>query len=1126
MIVGSLHFIDFKRYLVLLTILKNDMKIYLLLFVILVSVTTSKADGWRSYEKQIVLTINSQEQADLLFNLKINYDIIAENSIRAYVVPKELTQIELMGLSYEVEIEDLNKQDQGYLLADVAYHSYQEIIDLADSLELNFPEICKKYVFGTSMGGRQLAALKISDNVEIDEDEAEVMFDGGIHGDEICGPENIIRFARDICIAYDTEPEITYLIDNRETWLYLMVNPDGREAVPRTRYNNNGVDLNRDWGYMWDAWGGSTGAWSQVESRALRNCMYGNQFVVHTTYHGGTEYISLPWSYRSSQPLDWNHIDHLGGVYSAVSGYPNLEYGQGNSGMYAINGSTKDSNYGIMGSISWSMEISYEKQPPVSQLMMYYDRNYPSMLAMLEYAGYGLEGNVTDANTGDPIQAVVFINDFLPTFTDPVVGDYHKYVLPGIYSITIVANGYETQTINDILVTENTSTSTDFELLPEVGQYVYRFTSSQIPENNEADEGLTPAVIGAPDNISYSLGKSGWCVLDMQYPVVDGPNYDIIVYEGDETPEIYTCYAGESMDGPWYSLGAGVGTSEFDIINSGLSEVQFIKILDDGDGAANAPNAGFDLDAIETLESDSGIYIAMYNYTIIDTSGNSNGRIDPGETVDLIVTLKNNGDIPAENTIGVLNTSSEYITIENNTVNYGTLNQGQSVAGTFTVTANASTPQGEPAIFNLAIEAAGGTYNNSFLLSFTIGLIVEDWETGNLEKFNWETGGNTDWDISDQNVYEGNYCVKSGSISDQQSSWISISFDVLANGEIGFFKQVSSEETYDFLNFYIDGNLMDHWSGEVLWSESNYPVTSGNHTFKWEYAKDNTVSNGSDCAWVDFITLPSGAFNTIYAGFIADNTEVCEEDSVHFINTSVGNITAWQWIFEGGFPNSSTLLNPTIAYPDEGIFDVILTAYQGIETSVVMLEDYITVMPQAEIPTTPEGPVSVASYPGEVSSYTSTGSGDAESFLWSLVPDNAGELTQNGLECTVDWTDFWTGEASIKVKSTNDCGDSEYSDSLQILCYITNTSSNSTNEIYIVPNPNNGIFSIHFNDPLSVKNSNLRIVNGLGNIVYQDPRSFIKNGILQLNLSYLEPGIYFLVLVSDNIVIKEKILIK
>jgi hypothetical protein len=348
------------------------MKKQLLSILLALIVSFSFADGWRKDEMQVKIQISSQKQIVQLNDLNINYEIAdySTGEIRAFITPGELQKLQSFNMQYQVEVENLNEHFKNFWLTEDSYHSYQQIIDLADSLETEFPAICKKYSFGTDASGQyDLVALKISDNVLTDEPEAEVMFDAGIHGDEIGGPENVIRFARDICIAYDDDPTITNLIDNREIWLYLMVNPWGRENM--SRYNTNGVDMNRDWGYMWDGWGSSTGAYSQPESKALRECMYHHQFVVHTTYHSGTVYISLPWSYRSSSPPDWNHINQLGGVYSNTSNYPNLPYGQGNTGMYAINGSTKDSNYGIQGSISWSMEISDSKQPPASQIMTY-----------------------------------------------------------------------------------------------------------------------------------------------------------------------------------------------------------------------------------------------------------------------------------------------------------------------------------------------------------------------------------------------------------------------------------------------------------------------------------------------------------------------------------------------------------------------------------------------------------------------------------------------------------------------------------------------------------------------------------------------------------------------------------
>jgi hypothetical protein len=579
-----------------------SMLIISLLFCSSVNAQVLGDGGWRLNEKQIRIPVENPEQIKQLNKLKLNMDFYgpAYDHIIAYVIPNELLQIENLGIPYTVEIENLNNHNKDFWFMPDQYHSYQQIIELADSLAGAFPTICQKIIFGYSLQNRQCAALKISDNVTIDETEAEVFFDGGIHGDEIGGAENLIRFARDLCLQYGSDPTVTNLIDTREIWLYLMVNPDGR--VNMSRYNANGVDLNRDWAYMWDAWGGSSGPCSQIESKNLRSCMYNNQFVVHTTYHSGTEFISCPWSYRPDQPLDWNHIIQLAGLYSSVSGYSNLQFGQGYNGMYAINGSTKDSNYGMMGSVAWTMEISYSKQPPTSQIMLYYNRNYPSMIAMIEYAGYGLEGIVTDATTGLPVTASIFVNNYYPTYTDPTAGDYHKYVLPGTYSITVAANGYESQTVNNVAVTSNSSTVTNFQLQPGGGHYVYKFAASQIPDNNYSDEGLTPAVIGEPDDVNYSIGKSGWCVLDMQYPIPDVSGNDFTVYEGDTSPEGYYCYAGSTIDGPWILLGTGSGTTQFDLSGSGLSQAQFIRILDDGDGTAVAPNAGFDLDAIKATD--------------------------------------------------------------------------------------------------------------------------------------------------------------------------------------------------------------------------------------------------------------------------------------------------------------------------------------------------------------------------------------------------------------------------------------------------------------------------------------------------------------------------------------------
>jgi len=680
---------------------------------------TAHSQGWRDKEMEVRVEVNNQSAANALIDLNLVADYNLDHAI-LYVTPREADLLNAAGFKYKVQIQDLTAHYRNFWKTKTAYHSYQEIVDLADSLVDAFPDICMKKIYGTSIEGRELAALKISDNVSEDENEAEVLFDGGIHGDEIGGPENCIRFARDLCQKYGNDPEITNLIDNREIWIYYMVNPDGR--YNSVRYNANGVDCNRDYGFMWDAWGSSTGAFSQIETKSLRNCSYEHQFVVHTAYHSGTEYISCPWSYRSDNPSDAPQILELAGIYSDVSGYANMEYGQGNTGMYAINGSTKDGNYGIAGSISWSMEISYDKQPPASQLMQYYDWNYPSMVAMIEHAGYGLEGVITDSETGLPVRATVFVNDYMQTYSDSTAGDFHKYVLPGKYSIKVIANGYETQVSADsVEVTEFNSTAYDFQLTPIDSSrwYAWRMISSRIPDNNEDDEGNTMALIGAPDMVNYSIGKDGWVVVDMQKPIIDLPGNEITVFEGDLTPEGFSCYASTGMDGPWIFLGEGNGTTEFDLLGSGITSARYFKILDDGDGVQNEADAGFDLDAVSDMEHIVGVFLVMSDYVLDDESGD--GHLDQGESADLIVDLTNNGNVTASDIDATLSSTSPFVNITQASANYGTLAQNQSGSGTFSFDVDESTPTGDTIIFSIDVVANNGLYTASYTLQFMVG---------------------------------------------------------------------------------------------------------------------------------------------------------------------------------------------------------------------------------------------------------------------------------------------------------------------------------------------------------------------------------------------------------------------
>jgi PKD repeat protein len=555
---------------------------------------------------EVKVFIENQQEADILHRLNLETEIASPDGtiIRAYVIPLELGLIKSSGLNYRIIINDLNEHYRNFWnnqMVPPGYYTYEEIVAIADSLEAAFPSICKKVLYGFTPNPnyRELAALKISDNVDQDEPEPEIMFDGGIHGDEIGGAENLIRYARDLCLGYGIDSIYTTLIDNREIWLYYMVNPDGRASM--SRYNAYGVDVNRDGGYMWNAEGYSSSPFSQKESKALRKCMLENQFVVYTNYHSGIEIIAYPWSYRSSSTPDVAHIHELAGVYSTTSGYPYLQYGQGFNIMYPINGSYKDVQYGCFGNVGWSMEISYEKQPPSSQIMLYYNYNVPAMTEMISRAGYGVEGIVTDSLSGIPIPAIIWVNDYYPVYTDTLVGDYHKYILPGNYTIRVTANGYKSKTVENVTVPAAGSVTTDFQLTSDPEWYAYRVISCQIPNNNFEDEGYTPGLLGAPDSISYSLGRDGFITLDMGDTIHDGPGDDLKIIEGDTLNEGFYCYAGGTMDGPWIMLGNGTGTTSFDLSSGPIDGARYLRIRDDGDGPASGADAGYDLDAVQML---------------------------------------------------------------------------------------------------------------------------------------------------------------------------------------------------------------------------------------------------------------------------------------------------------------------------------------------------------------------------------------------------------------------------------------------------------------------------------------------------------------------------------------------
>lgn len=138
-----------------------------------------------------------------------------------------------------------------------------------------------------------------------------------------------------------------------------------------------------------------------------------------------------------------------------------------------------------------------------------------------------------------------------------------------------------------------------------------------------------------------------------------------------------------------------------------------------------------------------------------------------------------------------------------------------------------------------------------------IGLIIEDFETGDFSGYDWTFSGNAPWTIDFTTAWEGNYSARSGSIGDSKYTAMILNYVSAHDDSISFYRKVSSETDYDFLRFLIDEVEQIKWSGEKDWARFSYPVPVGSHTFKWNYTKDVSIAGGNDASWVDYIVLPA-----------------------------------------------------------------------------------------------------------------------------------------------------------------------------------------------------------------------------------------------------------------------------
>jgi len=300
-----------------------------------------------------------------------------------------------------------------------------------------------------------------------------------------------------------------------------------------------------------------------------------------------------------------------------------------------------------------------------------------------------------------------------------------------------------------------------------------------------------------------------------------------------------------------------------------------------------------------------------------DLVDNGNGTLDPGESIVMQISLENVGNSPVNYPTFEAMISDSYLTIGSVVSdNAYWWDVGDVVNVSIEITASNDAPIGSSSIIALTIGSLNTTYNHTFPVPITLGIMMEDFETANFSSFDWVHRGDTDW-IIDTDSYSGSFSAKSGEIDHNQSSELAVMINVLYEGDIQFWSKASSEQgssgnIYDYLEFYIDNEPQELIiGGETDWNEYIVGLPIGEHELRWVYEKDDDQSSGDDCAWIDRIQFPPGAVIPLNIDFGDLNFDdiVNILDVIVTVNFVIGHIDINQQQIQNGDMNLDGIIN-------------------------------------------------------------------------------------------------------------------------------------------------------------------------------------------------------------------------
>ncbi|MBM3403335.1 MAG: T9SS type A sorting domain-containing protein [Bacteroidetes bacterium] len=307
----------------------------------------------------------------------ISFEVLIPDMLAYYLDQLTLPENDIRQIN---RMKSLGNVDSGYPVPEHfslgsmgGFYTYEEALAKLDSLSILFPDLATpKTQIGstTSLEGRPLYFVKISDNPNIQENEPEVFYNGLIHAREPIGMQLLFYFMFYMLENYATDEEVKYLVDNLQLYFVPIINPDGyyynQSTTPqgggmwrKNRRNsgsgNYGVDLNRNFGYMWgfDDIGSSPdpssetyrgpSAFSEPETQIVRDFCNAHDFMITQNYHSYSNLLLYPWSYITQfTPDNEIFVDHAL-LMTAENGYT---AGMPGAVLYNTNGDANDWMYG------------------------------------------------------------------------------------------------------------------------------------------------------------------------------------------------------------------------------------------------------------------------------------------------------------------------------------------------------------------------------------------------------------------------------------------------------------------------------------------------------------------------------------------------------------------------------------------------------------------------------------------------------------------------------------------------------------------------------------------------------------------------------------------------------------